>query len=625
MSKRITSPTELSALRQRLETARDPERKAIAVCAGTGCKAYGSDELTQAFREAADRLGIEVDVRATGCHGFCERGPLVVVFPQHAFYQEVGRKDRDRDVEEILRESVAPAPGDARFVERLQYVVDGPDGEARCALEDEVPFYKHQMRLILGMNGKIDPDDALDYIAAGGYRALAKALTDMQPDQVIAEVEAAGLRGRGGAGFPTGRKWRFTAQAEGDTRYVVCNADEGDPGAFMDRSILEGNPHGVVEGLLIGAYAIGASEGYVYVRNEYPLAVERLARAIEQARELGLLGEDILGTGFDFDLHLTRGAGAFVCGEETALIGSVEGNKGQPRVRPPYPAVQGLWGKPTNINNVETWVNIPLILDRGAAWFAGIGTEGSKGTKIFSLVGKVNNTGLVEVPMGTPLRTIVEDIGGGIQGGRAFKAVQTGGPSGGCLPESMLDLEVDFDSLTAAGSMMGSGGMIVMDDRTCMVDVARYFVDFLLEESCGKCTPCREGLTQMSRMLHDICDGRGTQDTLTRLEALAPVIRDASLCALGQTAANPVLSTLKYFRDEYVAHIQDERCPAGVCRALITYRINEACNGCTVCAKQCPEDAIRGERKALHVIDEAACTRCGVCHSVCKFDAIDVS
>jgi NADH:ubiquinone oxidoreductase subunit F (NADH-binding)/(2Fe-2S) ferredoxin len=625
MSERITSPAELSALRQRLETARDPERKAIAVCAGTGCKAYGSDELTQAFRQAAERLGVEVDVRATGCHGFCERGPLVVVFPQHAFYQEVGRKDRDKDVEEILRESVAPAPGEARFVERLQYVVDGPEGETRCALEDDVPFYKHQLRLILGMNGKIDPDDALDYIVAGGYRALAKVLGDMQPDDVITEIEASGLRGRGGAGFPTGRKWRFTAQAEGDTKYVVCNADEGDPGAFMDRSILEGNPHGVVEGLLIGAYAVGASEGYVYVRNEYPLAVERLARAIDQARELGLLGQDILGSGFDFDLHLTRGAGAFVCGEETALIGSVEGNKGQPRVRPPYPAVQGLWGKPTNINNVETWVNVPLILDRGAAWFADIGTEGSKGTKIFSLVGKVNNTGLVEVPMGTSLRAIVEDIGGGIQGGRAFKAVQTGGPSGGCLPESMLDLEVDFDTLTAAGSMMGSGGMIVMDDRTCMVDVARYFVDFLLEESCGKCTPCREGLTQMSRMLHDICDGRGTSDTLARLEALAPIIRDASLCALGQTAANPVLSTLKYFRHEYEAHIQDKRCPAGVCRALITYRIHEACTGCTVCAKQCPEDAIRGERKALHVIDEAACTRCGVCHSVCTFDAIDVS
>jgi len=622
MTSRIGSVAELEALRGRLEAGHDAARKAVAVCAGTGCKASGGDAVTQAFREAVDKAGLDVDVRATGCHGFCERGPLVVIHPSQTFYQEVGRKNVARDVAEIVQKTLAPPAGQEQIVERLRYS-DPRTGEAVDS-EHEVPFYKHQMRLILGFNGKIDPESLDDYVRNGGYRALGKVLGGMEPEQVLAEVEASGLRGRGGGGFPTGRKWRLARQAAGDIKYLICNADEGDPGAFMDRSVLEGNPHGVIEGLLIGAYAIGAREGFVYVRNEYPLAVQRLTKAIADARASGLLGDDVLGTGFAFDLHVTRGAGAFVCGEETALIGSVEGNKGQPRFRPPYPAVSGLWGKPTIINNVETWVNVPLILDRGAAWFAGIGTEGSKGTKIFSLVGKVNHTGLVEVPMGVTLRHIVFAIGGGIKDGRAFKAIQTGGPSGGCLPETMLDLPVDFDTLTAAGSMMGSGGMIVMDDRTCMVDVARYFVDFLIEESCGKCVPCREGLVQMGHLLHAICEGRGTRATLTKLEALAPIIQKASLCALGQTAPNPVLSTLRYCRDEVLAHIDEKRCPAGVCRALITYRITDACTGCTICATQCPEKVISGVKKGLHVIDSDRCTRCGVCTSVCTFDAIEV-
>ncbi|MBN1769894.1 MAG: NADH-quinone oxidoreductase subunit NuoF [Deltaproteobacteria bacterium] len=614
MTRRITDAAHLERLRTELQAARDPERKAVAVCAGTGCVAYGSRKLTAAFREAVAARKLDVEVRATGCHGFCERGPLVVVFPAHIFYQRV----QPKDVDEILDRTVAKG----EVLERLLYV--DPSTGQKHVHEEEVPFYAHQHRLILGFNGRIDPESLDDYVANGGYRALARTLTSMLPEQVIEAVTKAGLRGRGGAGFPTGRKWALCRQALGNPKYVVCNADEGDPGAFMDRSVLEGNPHGVVEGMILGAYAVGAREGYVYVRNEYPLAVERLSLAVTAARDAGLLGSNILGRDFSFDIHITRGAGAFVCGEETALLASIEGNPGQPRFRPPYPAQSGLWGKPTVINNVETWVNVPLILDRGVDWYAGIGTAGSKGTKIFSLVGKVNNTGLVEVPMGATLRHIVYGIGGGIQGGRAFKAVQTGGPSGGCLPAEQLDLQIDFESLTAAGSMMGSGGMIVMDDRTCMVDVARYFIDFLIEESCGKCVPCREGLTQMGHLLHAITEGRATDDTLAELEALAPVVQDASLCALGQTAPNPVLSTIKYFRDEYLAHIRDHRCPAGVCKALITYSINDKCTGCMVCARQCPEHAITGERKKLHVIDTAKCTRCGICQSVCKFDAVDV-
>lgn len=615
MSERIAEAAGLERLREDLVARRSPDRGAVAVCAGTGCVAYGSRKLSEAFRAAVEARGLSVEVRATGCHGFCERGPLVVVFPQKIFYQRV----QPSDVEEILDRTVARG----EVIDRLLY--EDPVTGEKHVHEDEVPFYAHQNRLILGFNGKIDPESLDDYVANGGYRALGKVVGGgMAPEAVIAEVEAAGLRGRGGAGFPTGRKWRFVRNAAGDEKYVVCNADEGDPGAFMDRSVLEGNPHGVVEGMILGGWAVGASAGYVYVRAEYPLAVERLEKAIAAARARGLLGENILGSGFSFDLSITRGAGAFVCGEETALLGSVEGNRGQPRFRPPYPAQSGLWGKPTCINNVETWVNVPLILDRGSGWYAGIGTAGSKGTKIFSLVGKVNNTGLVEVPMGATLRDIVFKVGGGIKDGRSFKAIQTGGPSGGCLPESMLDLEVDFDTLTAAGSMMGSGGMIVVDDRTCMVDVARYFVDFLIQESCGKCVPCREGLTQLGHLLHAICDGKADEAMLGRLESLGAVMKEASLCALGQTAPNPVLSTLRYFRDEYLAHIREHRCPAGVCKALITYTINEKCTGCGACVRPCPEAAITGEKKKLHVIEQDKCIRCGVCQTVCKFEAIDV-
>jgi NADH-quinone oxidoreductase subunit F len=535
MSRRITDAAHLERLRHELEERRDPQRSAIAVCAGTGCVAYGSRPLTAAFREAVDRKKLAVEVRATGCHGFCERGPLVVVFPAKIFYQRV----QLTDVGEILDRTV----GKSEVIDRLFYV--DPVTKQKSVYEDDVPFYRHQNRLILGFNGKIDPENIEDYVAHGGYRALTRALTSMTPDAVIDGVNRAGLRGRGGAGFSTGRKWMLARRAPGQPKYLICNADEGDPGAFMDRSVIEGNPHGVIEGMLLGAYAVGAQEGFVYVRNEYPLAVERLGLAIAAARERGLLGANILGSDFLFDIRITRGAGAFVCGEETALIGSVEGNRGQPRFRPPYPAQSGLWGKPTVINNVETWVNVPWIVDRGADAYAAIGIAGSKGTKIFSLVGKVNNTGLVEVPMGATLRHIVYEIGGGIQGGRAFKAVQTGGPSGGCLPAAQLDLAVDFETLSAAGSMMGSGGMIVMDDRTCMVDVARYFIDFLIEESCGKCTPCREGLQQLSHLLHAVTGGTATEATLTALEALSAVVQDASLCALGQTAPHPILSTLQ--------------------------------------------------------------------------------
>ena len=618
MGASIANAAELERLRDELVAKRDPNRRAIAVCAGTGCVAQGSNDLTAAFRAEGASMGLDVEIRATGCHGFCEQGPLVVLFPKRLFYHGVTVDD----VKEVLERSVAAD----EVVERLLYR-DPISGEM-VTHEEDVPFYKHQQRLILGFNGQIDPESIDDYIAAGGYRALARALAEMSREQVLDEIEAAKLRGRGGAGFPAGRKWRLCAQQPEQPKYLVCNADEGDPGAFMDRSILEGNPHGVIEGMLIGAWAIAASKGFVYVRNEYPLAVERLERAIEQARERGLLGQNVLGSELDFDLEISRGAGAFVCGEETALLQSVMGLRGQPVIRPPYPAERGLWGKPTNINNVETWVNVPLIIDRGAEWYGSIGTEGSKGTKIFSLVGKVNNTGLVEVPMGATLRHVIFNIGGGIKDGREFKAVQTGGPSGGCLPEDKLDLEIDFDSLTAAGSMMGSGGMIVMDDRTCAVDVARYFVSFLIEESCGKCTPCREGLVQMAHLLDAVRKGTVPagegEGHLDRLRLLAEAVGEGSLCQLGKTSANPVLSTLDYFRQEYLAHIEGGRCPAGVCRELITYRINDKCTGCLICKKKCPEGAISGERKQLHVIDEAACTRCGVCASVCKDDAVDV-
>ena len=611
---RLTSPQDLDQFRERLLVDRESETTSIAICAGTGCRASGAMELFEEFRRQLEAEGLdEVAVRATGCHGFCEKGPLVLIHPAGTFYQGVAPEHVADIIETTIR--------GGETVEKLLY--RDPVTKQRCQCEHEVPFYAKQQRLVFRNNGKIDPTVIEDYIAANGYAALATALTLMTPEGVIDEVTKAGLRGRGGGGFPTGRKWGICRAQPGDGKYIICNGDEGDPGAFMDRSIMEGDPHSVLEGMTIGAYAIGATQGYLYVRAEYPLAVANLTTAIGQSRELGLLGDDILGSGFSFDLEVVRGAGAFVCGEETGLIASVQGEIGSPRQRPPYPAQAGLWGLPTNINNVETWANVPVIVERGSDWFAAIGTEGSKGTKVFSLVGKVQNTGLVEVPMGTTLREIVYDIGGGVTKKRAFKAVQTGGPSGGCIPESLLDLPVDFDELTKVGGMMGSGGLIVMDERTCMVDVAKYFLAFLVDESCGKCTPCREGVLHMHQILTRITDGEGREGDIELLEELAGYVKSSSLCMLGGTAPNPVLSTLRYFRDEYEAHIKDHKCPAGVCRPLVDFSIDaEACKGCTLCKKNCPSDAIAGERKQPHVLDADQCIKCGVCYEECPFDAV---
>jgi len=587
----------------------------VSVCAGTGCLALGSEAVAEALRDALKEADVaaEVLLRKTGCHGFCERGPLVVVHPQEIFYQQV----KPEDVPDIIRETVVGG----RVVERLLYREDGEEGTV--VKESEVPFYSFQQRLVFGANGRIDPTSLADYLAIGGYSALAKVLDEMTPEEVIDEIKESGLRGRGGGGFPTGRKWESCRQAPGEPKYVICNADEGDPGAYMDRSVLEGNPHVVVEGMVIGAYAVGSRQGYVYVRHEYPLAVRHLTMALSQAREYGLLGHDILGSGFDFDIRITRGGGAFVCGESSALVQSLEGRLGEPQAKYVHTVERGLFQKPTNLNNVETWANVPLIINRGAQWYKTIGTEGSKGTKIFSLVGKVRNTGLVEVPMGTTLRHIIFNIGGGIKGGKRFKAVQTGGPSGGCLPEQFLDLPVDFDALTKTGSMMGSGGMIVMDEDTCMVDVARYFLNFLKEESCGKCTPCREGIRQMLGVLDRISAGEGRPEDIELLEDVGQGVADASLCALGGTAPNPVLTTIKYFRDEYEAHINEKRCPAGVCTALVHYQIDEeACTGCHLCFRRCPVQAISGEPKKPHVIDQEKCITCGACYDACRFDAV---
>ena len=612
---KVISVNKLEALRTEILAGKDPDKPCIAVCGGPGCLANQCLEVRDAFVNeiAAKGLTDKVDVRTTGCHGFCECGPIALIYPQEIFYQRLSIDD----IPEIIEQTII----NNKTVDRLLYTDD--EAGQLVETEGEVPFYKKQMRLILGNNSKIDPHSMEDYIAIGGYSALAKVLGGMQPMEVIDEIKNSGIRGRGGGGFPTGRKWESTRNAQGDIKYVICNADEGDPGAFMDRSILEGNPHSVLEGMIIGAYAIGSNEGYVYVRNEYPLALKNINLAIKQAREAGLLGDNILGSGFNFDLKVNRGGGAFVCGESTALMASLEGKPGEPRAKYIHTSDKGLWDRPSNLNNVETWANIPLIINNGADWYSAIGTESSKGTKVFSLVGKINNTGLVEVPMGMTLREIIFDIGGGIPDGKTFKAVQTGGPSGGCIPESLIDLPVDYDRLTEVGSMMGSGGMIVMDEDTCMVDVARYFINFLMEESCGKCVPCREGLLRMGEILTDITEGRGRMEDLDLIQDLSEVLKDASLCGLGQTAPNPVMSTLKYFRDEYEAHIKDHKCPAGVCTELITYSIDAGnCTGCGLCLKKCPAEAITGETKQPHVLDAGKCIKCGICYDVCKFDAV---
>jgi NADH:ubiquinone oxidoreductase subunit F (NADH-binding)/(2Fe-2S) ferredoxin len=631
----ITSIDDLERWKQEGLMAISPKKRKVTVGMATCGLASGAKAVFDALTEEFGKTSEDIIVAKTGCLGFCQMEPIVEVFspgqPRLLYKQVTADK-----AAEIVAEMVSGKPKK----ENILCAMNGRQRESKTAATksaagrqeaasggipriEDIPFYGKQEKIALSRCGCIDPESLSEYIATGGYFTLWKVLTSMKPDEVIAEVERSGLRGRGGAGFPTGRKWSFTRKAAGNEKYIVCNADEGDPGAYMDRSLLEGDPFAILEGMTIGAYAIGAQRGFIYVRDEYPLAVENLNTAVERARALGLLGPNIMGTGFSFDVRLIRGGGAFVCGEETALIASIEGRPGEPKQRPPYPAEKGLWGKPTNINNVETWANVPWIISHGADAYRKIGTESSKGTKVFSIVGKINNTGLIEVPMGLTLREIVHEIGGGIPDGKKFKAVQTGGPSGGCIPESLLDLPVDYESLTQAGAIMGSGGMIVMDEDTCMVDVARYFLDFLKEESCGKCAPCREGIDRALEILERICHGKGEESDIDTLEGIAQMMKGFALCALGTTAPNPLLSTIRYFRDEYEAHIRDGQCPAGVCRDLIVYRIDpEKCTGCMLCAKICPQGIISGERKQVHVIDESRCIKCGMCFEVCKQDAI---
>jgi len=615
--RRIKSVSDLEKWKENILSKQKQDEIVVSVCGGTGCHAYGCKKVRDQFTKAIRKRDIDhkIRLRFTGCRGLCERGPIVTIQPQGIFYQRV----QEKDVFLILSETVEKG----KILDHLLY--EDVITKSKVTSEKDIPFYKVQNRLVLGNNGQIEPTKIEDYIGIGGYQALSKALFEMKPEQIINEVKASGLRGRGGAGFPTGKKWEDCRNTSGGIKYIICNCDEGDPGAYMDRSLLEGNPHSVLEGMIIGAYAIGGSNGYIYVRHEYPLACKNAEIAIVQARKAGLLGKNILGSGFSFDVEIAKGGGAFVCGESTALIASIEGRIGEPRSKQIHLVEQGLWGKPTNLNNVETWANVPLIINKGSQWFSSIGTDTSKGTKIFSLVGKVKNTGLVEVPMGITLQKIIFDIGGGQQDGRKIKAVQTGGPSGGCIPASLFDLPVDFDSLTKAGSMMGSGGMIVMDEGTCMVDVAKYFVHFLQEESCGKCLPCREGLKRMGQILDNITEGKGDEDSLTLLEELAEVVADTSLCGLGKTAPNPVLSALRYFRPEFEAHIHQKRCPAAVCTPLIQYSISETdCTGCGACAKVCPTQAIKGEKKQSHLILAEVCSKCGSCKDVCKANAVMV-